>query len=113
VNLRALIADAAATLERRKRKRIDLSPPWTETGRVHRRKVVRRAIENLLGNALKYRQRQDVSVAMRTTRARWRSRSLIEALAFRAISSKDVPEIRFGRAKKRRTAKGFGSGSTW
>jgi signal transduction histidine kinase len=68
VNLKALIADAAATLEpTARRKRIDLStavdgnPVASIDG-----KLVRRAIENLLGNALKYTPSgKDVSVAMR------------------------------------------------
>src|SRR6266478_82792 len=60
VNLRALIADAAATLEpTARRKRIDLSTAVDGN-------PVRRAIENLLGNALKYTPSgKDVSVAMR------------------------------------------------
>jgi two-component system, sensor histidine kinase and response regulator len=68
VDLKALVHDAAATLEpTARRKRIQLStavdgePVASVDG-----KLVRRAIENLLGNALKYTPAgKDVSVAVR------------------------------------------------
>src|SRR5437016_13453697 len=68
VDLKALVRDAAATLEpTARRKRIQLStamdgePIASVDG-----KLVRRAIENLLGNALKYTPAgKDVSVAVR------------------------------------------------
>ncbi len=68
VDLKALIADAAATLDpTARRKRIDLSTAVVgHATAVIDGKLVRRALENLLGNALKYTPGgKDVSVAVR------------------------------------------------
>ena len=68
VDLKALVRDAAATLEpTARRKRIQLSTTLDgEAVASVDGKLVRRAIENLLGNALKYTPAgKDVSVAVR------------------------------------------------
>jgi len=68
VDLKALVRDAAATLEpTARRKRIQLSTTMDgEAVASVDGKLVRRAIENLLGNALKYTPAgKDVSVAVR------------------------------------------------
>jgi two-component system OmpR family sensor kinase len=68
VDLKALISDAAATLDpTARRKRIDLSTAVVGNASAFiDGKLVRRALENLLGNALKYTPGgKDVSVAIR------------------------------------------------
>jgi signal transduction histidine kinase len=68
VDLRALVADAAATVEpTARRKRITLSTAVDGEPRASvDGKLVRRALENLLGNAMKYTPAgKDVAVAVR------------------------------------------------